>query len=243
MRISKISVPIILFGLLPLICTGEPVLAQSHNLPANEQIMYGGKEKNAAQKAADQKFLAAVERRGISRRDAAIHASKRGFQFLRKGDLSTAIKRFNQAWLLDAEYGGAYWGFAVVLHERDKNMVEAERMFVKAGQLLPEDADLQVDHGRFFGKTGRPRRAIEHYEQALSLNGNARDAHAGLASARIALGEFRKALAHAKMSVARNEYHPKEIVDVLQCFVDILDRGDQVNDRTGTTCMSLMRSN
>lgn len=217
--------------------------AQSSTLPRNEQIMYGGPERNAEQRAADNELLAAVAKLGKTRREAAEHATKRGFQFFRRGDHATAIKRFNQAWLLDPEFGGAYWGFAVILHERDKNMVEAERMFVKAGRLLPEDADLQVDFGRFFGKTGRPRRAIEHYEQALSLNSNARDAHAGLASAWTVLGEFRKALAHAKISVSRNEYHPKQIVDVLQCFVDILDRGDQVNDRTGAKCMPLMRAN
>lgn len=222
---------------------GADASAQSNPLPRNEQIMYGGIQKNLRERAADLIFLDKVDRSGMTRRQAAEHATKRGFQYVRSGDLATAIRRFNQAWLLDSQFGGAYWGFAVILHERDKNMVEAERMFVKAGRLLPEDADLQVDFGRFFGKTGRPRRAIEHYEQALSLNSNARDAHAGLASAWTVLGEFRKALAHAKISVARNEYHPEEIVDVLQCFVDILDRGDQVNDRTGTKCMPLMRSN
>lgn len=250
MHVSRSSLAAILPGVLAFaglllfhLIFGADASAQSNPLPRNEQIMYGGGQKNIRELAADLVFLDSIDRSGKTRRQAAEHATKRGFQYFRSGDLATAIKRFNQAWLLDSQYGGAYWGFAVILDDRDKNMVEAERMFVKAGQLLPEDADLQVDFGRFLGKTSRPRRAIEHYEQALSLISNARDAHAGLASAWAALGDFRKALAHAKISVALNEYHPKEIVDVFQCFVDILDRGDQVNDRTGTRCMSLMRSN
>ena len=215
--------------------------AQSSTLPRNEQIMYGGGEKNAAERAADNEFLAAIAKLGKTRREAAEHATKRGFQFFRRGDFATAIKRFNQAWLLDPEYGGAYWGFAVILFERDKEIGSAGEMFSKAAGMLPTDLDLQVDYGRFYGKTGRPRKAIERYEQALRLNSNARDAHAGLTSAWVALGDYRQALFHAKISVDLNEYHPKQIVDVLQCFVDVLDRGRELNDQSGSACVALMQ--
>ncbi len=242
MRISTISVSIIFLGLLPLICTGEPVLAQSDNLPGNEQIMYGGKEKNAAQKAADRKFLAAVERRGISRRDAAIHASKRGFQFLRKGDLSTAIKRFNQAWLLDAEYGGAYWGFAIIAHQRDKDAGAAQQMFARAAELLPRDADLQVDMGRFYGKSGDPAKAISFFKRALELDENARDAHMGLTTAYSAQLKFRQAMEHAIIAKKRNEPLPKNAVPFFACMTGMIEKGLEPNQKNAAPCMRLLRS-
>lgn len=243
MRVSRIFLAVILLGLSACAGTIQPAGTQPNELPRNEQIMYGGPERTAEQRAADREFLAAVDKSGMTRREAAEHATKRGFQYSRRGDYATAIKRFNQAWLLDPEYGGAYWGFAVILFERDKEIGSAGEMFSKAAELLPDDLDLQVDYGRFYGKTGRPRKAIERYEQALRLNSRARDAHAGLTSAWASVGDYRKALFHAKISVALNEYHPKQIVDVLQCFVDILDRGDQVNDRTGAKCLPLMQAN
>ncbi|MDE0538979.1 MAG: tetratricopeptide repeat protein [Rhodospirillales bacterium] len=243
MRISRILLATILLGLSACAGTIQPAGTQPNELPRNEQIMYGGPERTAEQRAADREYLAAIDEIGWTRREAAEHTTKRGFQYFRRGDYATAIKRFNQAWLLDPEYGGAYWGFAVILFERDKEIGSAGEMFSKAVELLPDDPDLQVDYGRFYGKTARPRKAIERYEQALRLNSNARDAHAGLTSAWVALGDYRQALFHAKISVDRNEYHPKQVVDLLECFVDILDRGDQVNYQTGAKCMSLMQAN
>ena len=81
--------------------------AQSSTLPRNEQIMYGDRQFSPAELEANNDLLQTVDRSGVSRRDAARRAVVVGFRHFREGDTAAAIKRFNQAWLLDSEYGRA----------------------------------------------------------------------------------------------------------------------------------------
>ena len=53
------------------------------------------------------------------------HASDRGWRFMLDGDISTATKRFNQAWLLHSANVNALHGLAVVSLERAKSDQEA----------------------------------------------------------------------------------------------------------------------
>lgn len=41
------------------------------------------------------------------------YAVFKGFEFLQNGDSETAIKRFNQGWLIDNNNQNVYWGFAI----------------------------------------------------------------------------------------------------------------------------------
>ena len=72
-------------------------------------------------------------------------AAKTGWDFYYKGDQPTAIKRFNQAWLLDAENALALWGFAGICRDRDQ-MDDAIRYFEMAIQRDPENAKLERDY-------------------------------------------------------------------------------------------------
>lgn len=46
--------------------------------------------------------------------------ANQGFEFYQKGDLSNAMRHFNKAWLVNTNNPEAYWGFALVLTERNK---------------------------------------------------------------------------------------------------------------------------
>lgn len=64
---------------------------------------------------------------------------KFGWQYFDEGDLKTAMKRFNQAWLLDEKNADVFWGFGnVSLVKRDPK--EAIEMFKKALELNPRHA-------------------------------------------------------------------------------------------------------
>ena len=67
-----------------------------------------------AQKAADAKFIASIDDyyKG-DRKKGAEDVSRRGWQFLRQGNAPEAMKRFNQAWLLDNANGNALCGRAL----------------------------------------------------------------------------------------------------------------------------------
>ena len=49
-------------------------------------------------------------------------AADKGWAYLQRGDPETAMKRFNQAWLLCPENVGATWGMAIVEFERAKRL-------------------------------------------------------------------------------------------------------------------------
>lgn len=51
-------------------------------------------------------------------KEASRSAAKLGWQYFNRGDLSTAMKRFNQSWMFDRENPEAYWGFDLIMGRR-----------------------------------------------------------------------------------------------------------------------------
>jgi tetratricopeptide (TPR) repeat protein len=75
---------------------------------------YGNVKKDAGQINADNEFSEAVLKQFKTAKEGADYFIKRGFDFLYSGDLQTAMRRFNQAWLLDKKNENVYWGFGAV---------------------------------------------------------------------------------------------------------------------------------
>ena len=132
----------------------------------NLQPKYGGVEKNAAQKAADVEFLAGVDKYfNNDRTKAAKESSKRGWDFLRKGNVDDAMRRFNQAWLLNPKEGSALWGMAVV--QMVKQQIEqGMRLFEEAAETQSEDIDFAVDHARAMGAAAAAANSQDLLEKA-----------------------------------------------------------------------------
>ena len=113
--------------------------------------MYGGIQKTEKQKQADEIYLKTMDANFSSRRAASQSAAKAGWGFLRKRDLNTAMRRFNQAWLLDPIYYEAYAGFARIL-DIQGNFQGASKMAEKAMNLGPADYRLMCDAAEAHGK-------------------------------------------------------------------------------------------
>jgi tetratricopeptide (TPR) repeat protein len=112
---------------------------------------YGSMPKNEAQLAADKELLAAIDKQyNGDRKKAAEDAAMRGWQSFRQGDTATAMKRFNQAWLLDNKNGTALWGMAAIQGKAGK-MDESLKLFSEAEQYVGNDIDFAVDHARTIG--------------------------------------------------------------------------------------------
>ncbi|MDH3806909.1 MAG: hypothetical protein OEU90_15760, partial [Gammaproteobacteria bacterium] len=89
--------------------------------PVNELPMYGEYEKTEWQKQVDEQFFDTVlPDFGGDREAAAEQFARIGWNCYYEGKKSTAIKRFNQAWLLHPDNQNALWGFAVISRERGK---------------------------------------------------------------------------------------------------------------------------
>lgn len=128
----------------------QVVFAQDINL----QPKYGALPKNDAQKAADAKFLASIDEyyKG-DRKKAAEDVSRRGWQFLRQGNAPDAMRRFNQAWLLDSSNANAIWGMAAYEGSVGK-MDDSLKLFVEAERSIGNDIDFAVDYAKALGIAG-----------------------------------------------------------------------------------------
>ncbi len=174
------------------------------DLPKNEQPMYGGmyqsEPKNATElarveelKAADRDFIESVMAAGHTEQFASNYAVDRGWSFFRDGDYSTAIKRFNQAWLLDKENGDAYYGFALVTIVRDELEEEAESFFLTALSKPNVSVDAYVDYGRFLWSTDRLDESTEILLEAIAILPTARNAHSHLSHVHYLKRDFSEA--------------------------------------------------
>lgn len=135
----------------------------------DEVAMYGGidRSKYPVLKAADEKFIADVTAQFGSRERASILWVNQGYKFYRQDHLGMAMRRFNQAWLLNPDNSEVYTGFAAVLSEQDKEC-EAMQMMEKA---------LAMPHYEFQGvypDAGRIVTLCSVSDKTLSAEGKAK---------------------------------------------------------------------
>ena len=103
--------------------------------PMNEIPMYGGKHDPKIEKNKEQ----------------SISAANLGWQYFSKGDLNSAIKRFNQAWMFNRQNAEAFWGFGLVMGRRaaesniETNLQESIKHLEKANQLSKDNPRILVD--------------------------------------------------------------------------------------------------
>jgi tetratricopeptide (TPR) repeat protein len=103
--------------------------------PINELPMYGGQHNPAVE----------------TDKENSKSAAKLGWKYYYSGDFDTAIKRFNQAWMLDRENADAFYGFGLILGQRareeetEKNLLESIKFLEKANSLSPQNVRIMVD--------------------------------------------------------------------------------------------------
>jgi Tfp pilus assembly protein PilF len=151
------------------VAPGVRVTRKTYQVPVNEAPFFNFVEKNEAQKAIDQQLIDGVLRQVPDRSKAADAALKSGTQaFLEKQDFATAAKRFNQAYLLDAQQSGVYHGFAMVVAARFKDFEYSDELFRLAARMKAPSLSLSADHGRTLLMAGRPKEAKPLLEKAIN---------------------------------------------------------------------------
>lgn len=128
--------------LLLLSCAIEP---RGNGRQANEMPMYRGIDKTSEMIEADNLFIKNVTKE-IDRDSASRHYSSIGFKLLNGNDYSTAIKRFNQAWLLDSTNYEVYWGFAGYTRYTKGPESEANTYLKKAYNLNSGNCRLAIQY-------------------------------------------------------------------------------------------------
>lgn len=140
----------------------------------NTKPMYGEIEKSEGQKEADKEFIEdCLEEFGTI--DSSIKVTNNnGWSYLSKNDKTTAIKRFNQSWMLNPEHPEAYFGFAF-LEDLAGNKNESERFYALA---LTKDKQFNIAEGCYnriaqcSEALGLVEKTIESYERMAHINPN-----------------------------------------------------------------------
>ena len=128
---------------------------------------YGSAPKTQVQKDADSKLIAEMDKQFKGdRKKAAQEAATRGWQLLRQGNAADAMRRFNQAWLLDKSNGLALWGMAAVQGGTGQG-AQALQLLAEAEKSIGDDFDFAVDHARALGMAGIQTKNEALVRQAL----------------------------------------------------------------------------
>lgn len=145
--------------LLVLLFASASTFKVAHAQDINLLPKYGSLPKNGAQQAADEKLIAAIDQhyKG-NRKKAAEDASLRGWQSLRQGNTAEAMRRFNQAWLLDSSNGPAFWGMAAIQANTPGKTAESLKLFAEAERSIADDMDFAVDYAKALGIAGAETR-------------------------------------------------------------------------------------
>ena len=146
--------------------------------PPDERPMYGGVEKTPAMLQADNEFIASVLAKGVTRAQGSDQMIHLGWDYQRKSDYATAMKRFNEAWLLDPDNGDAFHGFALVVLSRDKDVAATDALFQQGLAKPRQSPGIYLDYGRFLLVIQRPADAVAPLRKAASFPDMGPDAQA-----------------------------------------------------------------
>ena len=192
--------------------------------------MYGGIDRSAeaSLREADAKLISETTRHYGSREKASAAFAGNGFAYYGRDDLTNAMRRFNQAWLLDPDNPEVYWGFGVIRHDQGKNC-EAMGFFEKAASygryvqgMAPDAARVKVlcaVEDKALTSEGREAlfsRAQEIYAEALIKEPNKGYVHASMATAFYWEGKYAEAWASVRLAQESGARLPEQFSRLLR---------------------------
>jgi tetratricopeptide (TPR) repeat protein len=131
-------------------CAGTASQTGGRSSP-DQLPMYGGLDRQSVPglKAADDQFIANMVRDFGSREKASQASVEQGIRYYQRDDYVLAMRRFNQAWLLNPRNPDAFWGFAIVYHDKEE-IREAKEMIDRALSLDLSKPIALADAGRIY---------------------------------------------------------------------------------------------
>jgi len=134
----------------------------------NLQPEYGNVSKTQAQITEDKDFITLCLKNDTTHRKASEHLVKLGFTHLYQGDIETAMRRFNQAWLLDSTNENAYWGYGAV-YGGFNDYPTALVQYDKGLSMNPRNSNLLTDKATIYMMTFQKGGSADDLEQAIQF--------------------------------------------------------------------------
>jgi len=110
---------------------------------------YGHVPKTDAQKQADKEFIEDAIKQNGTPHNASEHLVELGFKYFNRGDIKTAMYRFNQAWLLDPNNENIYWGFGAV-YFNFKDYEAAIKSYDQGLGINPKSSNILTDKATIY---------------------------------------------------------------------------------------------
>lgn len=142
--------------LLQILLTAALILCANLACADDRNLLpkYGGLPETDWQKAANAAFISGMdEDYHGDRKKASLDMAMRGWQYLAAGDFDDAMRRFNQAWLLNNKNGTALWGMAAIQASSGK-YDDALKLFADAEEFVGSEINFSVDYAKAVGKAG-----------------------------------------------------------------------------------------
>ncbi|WP_026978899.1 tetratricopeptide repeat protein [Flavobacterium tegetincola] len=163
-----------IFAIMLLGCTTKQDCPEGINLLP----MYGSVKKCEQQIKSDIAFLLDCDKLFKSRKLAAEHYVGKAWGNFYNNDPETAMKRFNQAWLLDPENAEVYWGFGNLMGMKHE-LKQSISLFKKSLQINPNNPkvyeSMATSYGQLFFETKEVdylELTIKNLKNALKLDPN-----------------------------------------------------------------------
>ena len=144
-RYSLIPHVVRVFGFWIMAILGWTGIALGQKTDPGSLPMFGqpGITRPENLKKADEDFIRDATLKFGNREAASRSMAAQGWEAIRKRNLSLAMQRFNQSWLLSAKNYQAFWGFGAVLSEQGK-LPEAIEQLQTARELIDDSKQMSA---------------------------------------------------------------------------------------------------
>ncbi|NJB71163.1 tetratricopeptide (TPR) repeat protein [Saonia flava] len=107
---------------------------------------YGMIEKSKEEKEFDKEFINNIMMEFDTKLSASNHMVDLGFKYLYRGDLKTAMSRFNQAYLLDNKNSNIYWGYGAI-YMAFGQYEESRNQYTTGLEIDSNNDNILIDYG------------------------------------------------------------------------------------------------
>jgi len=129
---------------------------------------YGHVQKTKEQIEADQELIQTEIKQNGTHRKASDTLIRLGFNYLYRGDIKTAMYRFNQAYLLDPKNENIYWGYGAIYFSFN-DTEEALKQYNKGLAMNPANSNILTDKATIYMSLFQYKGNADYLNKAIEL--------------------------------------------------------------------------
>ncbi len=130
---------------------------------------WGGREIPTEIRQQREALLQGLAERKAEPNDFALEVTETGWNAMAEADFNTAMRRFNQAWLVQPQTPYAIMGMAMVVFERDGDVKGGLMLMQSLEQPLAEDGFYWINRASMKKRSGMHSEALEDFQRAARI--------------------------------------------------------------------------